>query len=117
MAERDSVFDRGGIMAARMAAVDWSKTPVGGAMQWPQSFRAAIRIMLTSRYAMWMGWGTELNFFCNDAYLPTLGVKESWALGTPARKVWKEIWPESAPASTTCWLLASPPGTRGSCFF
>ena len=38
--------------------------------------------MLTSRYAMWMAWGRELTFFCNDAYLPTLGRQRSWALGT-----------------------------------
>jgi signal transduction histidine kinase/DNA-binding response OmpR family regulator len=46
---------------------------------------------------MWMAWGEDLTFFCNDAYLPTLGVKESWALGSPARKVWEEIWPEVGP--------------------
>ncbi|MGH8199888.1 MAG: hypothetical protein ACREVO_05915 [Steroidobacteraceae bacterium] len=35
-----------------------------------------------SRYAMWMLWGPELTFFCNDAYLPTLGIKRDWALGS-----------------------------------
>jgi PAS domain S-box-containing protein len=97
MAEKDSVFERGGKMAARMAAADWSKSALGPPAQWPQSLRAAIRIMLTSRYAMWMAWGRELTFFCNDAYLPTLGVKESWALGATARKVWEEIWPDIGP--------------------
>jgi PAS domain S-box-containing protein len=97
MAEKDSVFERGGNMAARMAATDWSKSPLGPTAQWPQSLRAAVRIMLTSRFAMWMAWGSELTFFCNDAYLPTLGVKESWALGTSARKVWQEIWPDIGP--------------------
>ena len=84
-------------MAARMAAFDWAATPLGAPDVWPQSLRTAIRIMLTSRYAMWMAWGQDLTFFCNDAYLPTLGVKESWALGSPARKVWEEIWPEVGP--------------------
>jgi PAS domain S-box-containing protein len=97
MVEKDSVFERGGKMAARMAAADWSKSSLGPPAQWPQSLRAAIRIMLTSRFAMWMAWGSELTFFCNDAYLPTLGVKESWALGTSARKVWEEIWPDIGP--------------------
>jgi PAS domain S-box-containing protein len=97
MAKKDSVFERGGKMAARMAAADWSKSALGSPAQWPQSLRAAVRIMLTSRYAMWMAWGSELTFFCNDAYLPTLGVKESWALGTTARKVWEEIWPDIGP--------------------
>jgi signal transduction histidine kinase/DNA-binding response OmpR family regulator len=54
-------------------------------------------MMLTSRYQMWMAWGPELTFFCNDAYSPTLGVKHPWALGKPAKEVWSEIWPDIGP--------------------
>jgi PAS domain S-box-containing protein len=53
--------------------------------------------MLTSRYAMWLGWGKEFYFFCNDAYLPTVGIKREWVLGASARKVWAEIWPDIGP--------------------
>ena len=95
--DSDTLFQTGGDMAARMAAKEWAETPLGLASSWPQSLRAIVRVMLTSRYAMWMAWGPDLTFFCNDAYLPTLGVKESWALGTPARKVWEEIWPDIGP--------------------
>jgi PAS domain S-box-containing protein len=84
-------------MAALMAAKDWSQTPLGPVSRWPQSLRTVVRILLTSRYAMWMGWGPELSFFYNDAYRPTLGLKDSWALGSPARKVWEEIWPDIGP--------------------
>jgi hypothetical protein len=28
----------------------------------------AVRILLTSRFAMWMAWGADLTFFCNAAY-------------------------------------------------
>jgi PAS fold len=56
-----------------------------------------VRILLTSRYQMWMGWGDTLSFFYNDAYRPTLGVKHAWALGASAREVWKEIWPDIGP--------------------
>jgi len=38
---------------------------------WPQSLRTVVRILLTSRYQMWMGWGEALSFFYNDAYRPT----------------------------------------------
>jgi PAS domain S-box-containing protein len=93
----DTLFQSGGDMAARMAANDWAQTPLGLPSSWPQSLRAIVRVMLTSRYAMWMAWGPDLTFFCNDAYLPTLGVKESWALGKSARKVWEEIWPDIGP--------------------
>jgi PAS domain S-box-containing protein len=54
-------------------------------------------MMLTSRYQMWMAWGPDLTFFCNDAYRPTLGVKYPWAVGQPAKAVWAEIWPDIGP--------------------
>ena len=56
------------------------------------------RILLTSRFAMWMAWGPDLTFFCNDAYRrDTLGEKYPWALGRSARDVWAEIWPDIGP--------------------
>ncbi len=54
--------------------------------------------MLTSRFSMWMSWGDDLTFFCNDAYRrDTLGVKYPWALGRSAREVWAEIWDDIGP--------------------
>ena len=67
-----------------MRAKDWSATALGAARTWPQSLQTAVQIMLTSRYAMWMGWGAELTFFYNDAYRPTLALKHPDALGKPA---------------------------------
>jgi hypothetical protein len=87
----------GGEMGARMRAHDWSAPPLGVPETWPQSLRTVVRILLTSRYQMWMGWGDTLSFFYNDAYRPTLGVKHAWALGASAREVWKEIWPDIGP--------------------
>lgn len=93
----DIVFLRGGEMAAEMRSKDWRETPLGVPDTWPQSLRTALQILLTSRYAMWMAWGPELTFFCNDAYRPTLGVKQAWALGSRAQQVWAEIWPDIGP--------------------
>jgi signal transduction histidine kinase len=93
----EEFFAGNGEMAALMRAFDWASTPIGSAATWPQSLKTTVRIMLTSRYAMWMAWGKELTFFCNDAYRPTLGVKSSWALGAPATEVWAEIWPDIGP--------------------
>ncbi|MFL5286058.1 MAG: ATP-binding protein, partial [Rhodopila sp.] len=87
----------GGEMAALIASADWSATSLGPPETWPQSLLTVLRIMVTSRYAMWMAWGEELTFFCNDAYTPTLGVKHPWALGRPANEVWSEIWPDIGP--------------------
>jgi signal transduction histidine kinase/PAS domain-containing protein len=87
----------GGEMAALIDAVDWTATGVGPRATWPQSLTTILRMMVTSRYQMWMAWGRELTFFCNDAYTPTLGVKHPWALGRPAHEVWSEIWPDIGP--------------------
>jgi PAS domain S-box-containing protein len=87
----------GGEMGARMRAFDWSRTPLGAATQWPQSLKTIVRVMLDSSYAMWMLWGPEFTFFCNDAYLPTVGLKRDWVLGARSDKVWEEIWPDIGP--------------------
>jgi len=87
----------GGEMGARMRALDWAGTAIGDPADWPQSLRTVIRILLTSRFAMWMAWGADLTFFCNDAYLPTTGSKRDWVLGARSDVVWAEIWPDIGP--------------------
>jgi signal transduction histidine kinase len=94
---RSEFFAAGGEMGRRMRDLEWSQTPLGSPASWPQSLRTAVQIMISSRYAMWMGWGPELTFFYNDAYAPTLGTKHPWALGKPSREVWKEIWDAIGP--------------------
>jgi hypothetical protein len=88
----------GGEMAALISAKDWSDTSLGPRASWQRSLQTALRILVTSRYAMWLGWGPELVFFYNDAYRSmTLGSKHPWALGQPASKVWEEIWQDIGP--------------------
>lgn len=91
-------LEAGGRVGADLLAVDWDATPLGDPESWPLSLKNTIRIMLTSKFSMWMGWGEELTFFCNDAYRrDTLGTKYPWALGRPASEVWSEIWPDVEP--------------------
>jgi signal transduction histidine kinase/serine phosphatase RsbU (regulator of sigma subunit)/FixJ family two-component response regulator len=87
-----------GVVGNDLLAVDWERTPLGAPGTWPSSLRTMVRVVLSSRFAMWMAWGPDLTFFCNDAYRrETLGEKYPWALGRPAREVWAEIWPEIGP--------------------
>ena len=79
-------------MAHRMRAHDWTATPLGPPEQWPETLKVALRILLTSRFEMWLGWGPDVLFFYNDAYRPTLGNKHEHALARPTREVWAEIW-------------------------
>ena len=61
-----------------------------------------MHVVLTSRFSMWMAWGPELTFFCNDKYRrDTLGTKYPWALGRPAADVWAEIWSDIGPRIET----------------
>ncbi len=87
----------GGQMGAAIRAFDWSTTPVGAIETWPQSLITAIRIMLGSRYPMFVWWGRSLTKFYNDAYIPVLGKRHPQALGQPASKVWEEIWDTLGP--------------------
>jgi PAS domain S-box-containing protein len=107
-ADADPESGTGGLFAADdeigsdLAAVDWAATPLGPTGTWPQSLRTAVGILLSSRFAMWMGWGPRLTFFCNAAYRrDTLGRKYPWALGRPASEVWEEIWDDIGPRIET----------------
>ena len=92
------VLRAGGVVGRDLLAVDWASTGIGPPDGWPRSLTTALRILLTSRFAMWMAWGADLTFFCNDAYRrDTLGEKYPWALGRSARDVWAEIWPDIGP--------------------
>ena len=90
-------FAGGGEMGRRIREFDWARHSLGPQALWPQSLKTLVRVMLDSRYAMWMLWGPELTFFCNDAYLPTVGIKREWVLGARSDKVWEEIWSDIGP--------------------
>jgi len=87
----------GGEMGQRIREFDWANTPLGPPQNWPQSLKTCIRIMLTSRQPIWIGWGKELIKFYNDPYKDIVRGKHPWALGTPASVVWKDIWKDIEP--------------------
>jgi signal transduction histidine kinase len=85
-------------MSELVREFDWSSSPLGPTSEWPESLKTTVRILLTSRFPMWMAWGPELTVLYNDAYARvTLGKKHPWALGKPATEVWSEIWPDIGP--------------------
>lgn len=100
----DSIFSGGGEMGALMRALDWSKTAVGPVSNWPQSLKTAVRIILASRFAMFVWWGRERVNLYNDSYRPLLGAKHPAALGKPACEVWGEIWDQVGPRADAVLL-------------
>ena len=91
------VFIGEGELPSLMRAKDWSQTPLGPVEAWPEALKVATRILLTSKFDMWLGWGPEVTFLYNDAYRPTLGAKHPASLAMPTRELWSEIWPDVEP--------------------
>ena len=88
-----------GEMARRLRETDWSTTPLGSRMHWPQSLELATAMILASGFPMAIRWGADLIMIYNDAYRPILGDKHPAAFGQPLREVWWEIYDELGPLS------------------
>src|SRR6478752_6082085 len=86
------IFVGNGEMAQMMRRHDWASSSLGLPDKWPEALKVAIRLLLTSKFEMWLGWGPDIAFFYNDAYRPTLGNKHPNALAVPTKILWSEIW-------------------------
>jgi len=99
----------GGELGSRIRSFDWAHTPLGPIEQWPQSLRASVNLMLNSQHPMWIGWGPEMTFLYNDAYISVLSMaKHPWALGRSAREVWSEIWNVCGPLAEKVFSKGEP---------
>ncbi len=88
----------GGELGALIRDFNWESTPLGPIELWPQSLKTSVSLMLNSQHAVWIGWGPEVTFLYNDAYIRVLGAaKHPWALGRPTEEVWVEIWDVCGP--------------------
>ncbi|MFG6415983.1 ATP-binding protein [Roseateles sp. DC23W] len=81
----------GGELGEHIRAFDWTTTPLGLPAGWPRSLKTVVRIMLTSRQPIWIGWGPELVYMYNDAYKAIIGGRHPQALGQPTLQIWSEI--------------------------
>jgi PAS domain S-box-containing protein len=82
----------GSQMGERIRTMDWSRTPIGPIHGWSPTLRNMVSFMLANRFPLLLWWGSEYISIYNDAYRPVLGSKDAWALGTPVRECWSEIW-------------------------
>src|SRR5205085_12626161 len=80
-----------GEMAGRVAAYDWSQTPLGAREQWSPSLKVIVSTILASQFPMALRWGPEFVIIYNDGYLPILGEKHPGALGRRFRQIWPEV--------------------------
>ena len=90
-------LDGDGEVATSMRHHQWSSSQLGEPEQWPQSLRAIVTLMLSSKFPMFVAWGPELELLYNDAYSEILGAKHPQALGSRFRDIWSEIWTDISP--------------------
>jgi signal transduction histidine kinase/DNA-binding response OmpR family regulator len=87
-----SLIAGGGDMGALIRAFDWSQTAIGPIENWSPTLRIMVRFLLANRFPLLLWWGPHYVSIYNDAYIPVLGAKHSWALGKPVSECWSEIW-------------------------
>ena len=86
------LFSGGGENGRLMAALDWSRTPIGPVQEWPASLRFAVRTVLASRFPMILTWGPRYTQIYNDAYAQLIGAKHPGAIGDDLRITLAEGW-------------------------
>lgn len=88
---------RDGEMARRVAALDWSGTPLGPRAAWPAHLRTSVDICLGTRVPLMIAWGEDAIQVYNDAMAPLLGDKHPGALGRAYADSFAEIWDYQGP--------------------
>jgi len=78
-------------MAGRIAAFDWSRTPLGPIHTWPAALTVPIGSMLRAPVPMTIVWGDGAVLLYNDGYARFSGSRHPGMLGQDIRKVWPEI--------------------------
>jgi PAS domain S-box-containing protein len=92
-------FLSGGGEAARLILDrDWAGHALGKPETWPEGLKVALSLLLNSPESMILAWGRDdLTFFFNDTYIPLLGPRRDWAMGTPFKDVWSDAWEQAKP--------------------
>ncbi len=81
-----------GEMADRTRDLDWSQTPVGAIMDWPEALVSVVNLVLESQFPTLLLWREETIALYNDALLPILAEKHPRALSRTAKENWSEAW-------------------------
>jgi len=92
-------FLAGGGAATRLIlARDWYDHPLGQPADWPDILKSNLSLILNSPESMILTWGTDtLSFFFNETYIPLLGPRVAWAMGSPFHEVWADGWEQAKP--------------------
>ncbi|MFP2895756.1 ATP-binding protein [Corallococcus sp. 4LFB] len=80
-------------MAALIASLDWSKSPLGPIESWPQSLRTTVSLCLASNFPINIIWGEGHNQIYNAGYRVACGAAHPRAMGESYRVTWASAWP------------------------
>jgi len=80
-----------GEMSTRLRETDWSATAVGPIDDWPETLRATVSLVMSSRFPMLVVWGRELTQIYNDAFIVILAEKHP-QIGCQVKDTWSEIF-------------------------
>jgi two-component sensor histidine kinase len=89
-------------MVARVRAFDWAATPLGPAQCWPVELKAAVGMMMASKFPGAIVWGPSFTTIYNDAFRPLLGAKHV-CLGQGFDAIWHEAWDTLAPIAARAY--------------
>ena len=78
-------------MGALIRAFDWTKTALGPIVDWPQSLRTAVDVVLRSPVPLVMLWGRDGIMIYNDAYSLFAGSRHPHLLGSKVLEGWPEV--------------------------
>jgi hypothetical protein len=113
--ENVSFIAGGGDMGEHIRRFDWAANRLGPPANWPQSLKTAVRIMLTSRQPIWIGWGQQLLYLYNDPYKSIIGGKHPWALGDRPKKCGVKFGLRSAPCWRPQWVATKGLTSKLNC--
>jgi len=81
----------GGEMGERIAAFNWSTTPLGPLESWPQSLRTIVAFIVHCPAPLVMLWGDDGMMIYNDSYSAFAGDNHPRILGSKVREGWPEV--------------------------
>lgn len=85
-------------MGKLIRTTNWNQTPLGDPINWPQSLKTTVSIVLNNPSAMYIAWGKEYTQIYNDSYQTILEQsKHPKALGKSTKYSLSEVWDKVQP--------------------
>ena len=86
-------LEGGGKVGEEIRNFNWENTTLGSPVNWPDSLKITLRLILDSTVPFQILWGKDLIHFYNDSYIPILeSIGKSSLIGLTAKNSFPDIW-------------------------